>query len=386
MVVLLIFAGVSSAACPVTDVTGDCMVNIEDFALMASEWLDDGREEVPNVVGMIQSLAETAITDSGLTVGTVTYQPSATIPLNEVISQNPVAAVLLPSGGAVNLVVSFGPPDLAFITTWNTSLGAGMTVTLSLAGTVDATIYWGDGTDNYVTTAGPHLHNYASEGLYTVAVYGSVEAYNSYDNGGTVSEREKLISVDNWGQLGFTSMSGAFDSCSNLVTVPATSDGIEAVTDMNNMFNTALAFNGNISGWDTSGVTNMSDMFNTALAFNGNIGGWDTSSVTDMSDMFYYALAFNGNIGNWDTSSVTDMGGMFYYAEAFNQDIGDYNNGWDTYSVLDMEFMFYYAGAFNQDLSAWCVWLIDPEPFNFDTGAIGWTNDPSWRPNWGNCP
>jgi hypothetical protein len=41
LAVLLIFAGIAPAACPSTDVTGDCIVNFEDFALMASQWLEN---------------------------------------------------------------------------------------------------------------------------------------------------------------------------------------------------------------------------------------------------------------------------------------------------------------------------------------------------------
>jgi surface protein len=218
-----------------------------------------------------------------------------------------------------------------FVTTWDTSLGAGTTVTLALAGTVDANIYWGDGTVETVTTPGPHVHNYGVDGTYTVSVTGSVTAYNSYDNGGAVSEREKLISVDNWGQLGLASMYRAFYYCSNLVSVPNTSDGIEAVTDMSHMF------------WNAS-------------SFNQDIGGWDTSSVTDMSYMFFDASSFNQDIGSWDTSSVTDMDRMFFD-----------------------------ASSFNQDLSGWCVTLIPSEPINFDFGATSWIL-PDSRPIWGTCP
>ncbi|MCK4957900.1 MAG: SUMF1/EgtB/PvdO family nonheme iron enzyme, partial [Planctomycetes bacterium] len=124
------------------------------------------------------------------------------------------------------------PDGTAFVTIWDTSLGDGTTVTLALAGTVDATIDWGDGTDTYVNTPGPHVHDYGADGIYTVSVTGSVTAYNSMDHGGTNSERNKLVSVDSWGQLGFTSMSEAFRWCENLVSVPSTSDGLEDVTDM----------------------------------------------------------------------------------------------------------------------------------------------------------
>ena len=293
-----------------------------------------------------------------------------------------------------------------FITTWDTSLGVGTMVTLALAGEVDATINWGDGTVETVTTPGPHVHDYGVDGIYTVWVSGNVTEYNSYDNGGEPSEREKLVSVDSWGQVGFTSMQNAFYCCSNLVSVPGTSDGIEAVTDMSGLFYEASLFNQNIGGWKTSTVTNMSKMFYGATSFNQNIGGWktsmvtnmsnmfygassfnqkivywDTSNVTDMSGMFSYASSFNHYIGSWDTSSVTDLSGMFSYALSFNQNIGY----WDTSSVINMRYMFHEASSFNQNLSIWYVKKIPLRPDYFDVGASSWTL-PDSRPYWGTCP
>ncbi len=335
LAMLLIFAGAAGGAvCPEADLTGDCKVNLEDLAIMASEWLVDGS---------------------------------------------------------------------TFITTWDTSLGAETTVTLALSGDVDATIDWGDGTIEPVTTPGPVVHDYGVDGIYIVWVTGSVTAYNSYDNGGAVSEQDKLISVDNWGGVGFTNLYSAFDECSNLVSVPTTSFGLESVTDMSYMFYGAVSFNQNIGSWDTSGVTDMSSMFRMASAFNGDISGWDTSGVISIRNMFRNASSFNGDISGWDTSNVTDMSAMFEHASAFNQNIGDWDtssaidmyemfsyassfnqdiSGWDTSSVADMDWMFEYASSFNQDLSGWCVTYVPSEPSNFDIGASSWT-EPS--PVWGIC-
>lgn len=63
---------------------------------------------VPNVVGMTQAAASTAITGEGLVVGTVTQAYSETVPSGRVISQNPVAGTIVSLGSAVALVVSQG--------------------------------------------------------------------------------------------------------------------------------------------------------------------------------------------------------------------------------------------------------------------------------------
>jgi surface protein len=239
----------------------------------------------------------------------------------------------------------------AFVTTWNTTLASGTTVTLALAGEVNASIDWGDGTMTLVTTPGPHVHEYGNEGTYTVKVRGRVTAYNSFIHGGATSEAQKLVSVDSWGRVGFTSLGNAFYRASNLISVPGHTGGLESVTNMWSMFAAATRFNADIGGWDVSNVTNMGAMFNSATSFNQDIGGWDVSSVTDMHYMFGSAKAFNQDIGGWDVSSVTSMVWVFADAESFNQDIGR----WDVSSVTNMNSMFLSARSFNQDIGGWDV-------------------------------
>jgi surface protein len=255
----------------------------------------------------------------------------------------------------------------AFVTTWDTSLGYGTTVTLGLAGEVDAAIDWGDGTVTHVTTPGPHTHDYGTDGIHTVSVTGRVSRYD-----GTIASAKKLVSVGRWGRLGLQQLS--FSGASNLVSVPASTDGLETVTSMASMFSGASSFNQDIGGWDVSNVTDMHWMFYGASSFDQNISGWDVSAVTDMSVMFYHASSFNQEIGGWDVSNVTDMRWMFSRATSFNQDIG----GWDVSKVTTMEYMFYYASSFNQDIGGWDVsnvtdmrWMFwDASSFNQHIG--GW--------------
>ncbi len=65
---------------------------------------------VPNVVGLTQAAATSALTGAGLAVGTVSTASSGTVPPGIVISENPQAGTGVASGSAVNLTVSTGPP------------------------------------------------------------------------------------------------------------------------------------------------------------------------------------------------------------------------------------------------------------------------------------
>jgi surface protein len=296
--------------------------------------------------------------------------PSASIPYTGTIAQT-----------AEDQQDIFVPADeriWKFITTWDTSLGPNATVTLALAGSVDATIYWGDGTITDVTTPGPHTHDYGTDGIYTVSVQGNVGAYNS-DLNSTPDETQKLLTVESWGDLGFTDLGFAFYKAINLKAVPNHSVGINDVTNMESMFREAAVFNSPIGDWDTEGVTKFYRMFDSATNFNQPIGDWNTSTVTYTGRMFYGTREFDQPLNDWDMSNVTNMANMFLTARAFNQDIGD----WDTGAVTNMKRMFGGARSFNQDLSGWCVENIASIPADFDSGADEWVLD---RPVWGTCP
>ncbi|MHC4260816.1 MAG: PASTA domain-containing protein, partial [Planctomycetota bacterium] len=60
---------------------------------------------VPDVVGMTEPNATTAITDANLVLGNVSYQYSDTVDANLVISQTPIAGTTVAIGSSVDLIV-----------------------------------------------------------------------------------------------------------------------------------------------------------------------------------------------------------------------------------------------------------------------------------------
>ena len=64
---------------------------------------------VPNVVGMTQTAAGTALSNALLSLGSVTTLYSATIPAGQVMQEDPAAGASVVPGAAVNLEVSKGP-------------------------------------------------------------------------------------------------------------------------------------------------------------------------------------------------------------------------------------------------------------------------------------
>ena len=64
---------------------------------------------VPNVTGMAQAAAITALQNAGFIVGTISNQPNATVPAGNVVSQNPAGGTLALPASTVTLVVSDRP-------------------------------------------------------------------------------------------------------------------------------------------------------------------------------------------------------------------------------------------------------------------------------------
>ncbi len=93
-------------------------------------------QTVPDLAGLSQAEAVTAIQLAGLTVGTITQANSNTVQSGYVISQQPPAGVPLPAHSPVDLVVSTGPdnePPVAAITT--PASGSTLTGSVDIIGT-----------------------------------------------------------------------------------------------------------------------------------------------------------------------------------------------------------------------------------------------------------
>ncbi|MCU0963206.1 MAG: PASTA domain-containing protein, partial [Pirellulaceae bacterium] len=86
-----------------------CQVFMDQARSVSATFIAAGGATVPNVVGLTQAAAATAITNAGLVVGTVTQQSSNAVPAGSVISQNPGAGVSVAAGSGVDLVISTGP-------------------------------------------------------------------------------------------------------------------------------------------------------------------------------------------------------------------------------------------------------------------------------------
>ncbi len=245
-----------------------------------------------------------------------------------------------------------------FVTTWKTdnpgiSADNQITIPTFPDETYNYTVNWGDGTSDTNVT-GDITHTYNTPGTYTVSISGSFpRIYFNFFPENEPKDYEKLILVNQWGGLSWSSMADAFARCSNLDIVATDVPNLSVVEDMGYMFRgcSNLVGNDSFSAWDTSNVIAMFGVFFDAPLFNQDIGGWNVSNVTDMGAMFLGAASFNQDISSWNVSNVTRMVNMFSGASAFNQNI----RGWDVSSVDDMAYMFRAANSFDQNIGNWNV-------------------------------
>ncbi len=273
------------------------------------------------------------------------------------------------------VITDLDAPATEFITTWKTdnpgvSSSNQITIPTTNGLTYNYNVDWGDSnTDTGVT--GAITHTYVTPGTYTVSISGVFPAITFAYAG----DKNKILSVDQWGTIAWENMAGAFFGCTNLAITATDAPDLSGVTDMTYMLRDSgvttedlsgwdtgsiismigvfqgTAFNGDISSWDTSNVTNMIGLFYADAAFNQPLNSWDVSHVTRFDSMFTGAAAFNQPLNNWDVSSATSFDGMFMGASVFNQNISN----WNTANVTNMSSMFMSTNAFNQPLNSWDV-------------------------------
>jgi len=244
----------------------------------------------------------------------------------------------------------FSQPSTWFkisVKTDNTGISNSTSFAIPIAmGTYNYDVDWNnDGTFDDIGVATGITHDYGVAGTYTINIRGTFPRIY-FNNGG---DKLKLMSIEQWGSISWTSMEHAFDGCANMVYNASDAPDLSGVTVLADIFRRCDNFNTDLSSWDVSTIVDMQYAFADCPIFNGNITTWDVSSVTDFECMFLYATVFNQDISSWVTSSATDMQYMFCDAEKFNQPIG----GWDVSNVTNMEYMFCDAYDFNQNISAW---------------------------------
>lgn len=228
---------------------------------------------------------------------------------------------------------------------------------------------WGDGTLEYVDTDYPS-HVYDVAGDYIIQIEGNCPIWNFEEY---PQAKDKVIEVQQWGNVYLDSAEGMFKDCTNL-TVTAIDALRSKVVSHKNLFSgcTSLieipgpydetwedhfSLRGytNIQDqiddrnlyytiyrdiWVTEYSENFSGMFHNCISLiRVDVSNWETDLSIDFSYMFHNCnFLFYLDTSNWVVSSSADFTSMFYNCnELTNID----TSTWDTALSVGFSYMFY---------------------------------------------
>lgn len=186
------------------------------------------------------------------------------------------------------------------------------TATLPLRGdVVDVVVDWDEGArdcPDVVRTAGDVRCAYdvpedasTTKVVRVTPIPDAGPALDQFGNGAEgYPDADAIQAVRSFGDVGLTSLAGAFRGAENLEAVPDTLPG--TVDDLGDAFNGATTFNQDLSGWDVRNVTTLTRTFQGARTFNNGAPSgtdapldWtladdaDTTGMFDGADAFAYA-------------------------------------------------------------------------------------------------
>ncbi len=241
-----------------------------------------------------------------------------------------------------------------FITTWNTA-NTGVSnsdqITIPSNGS-NMTLYWEDVNDPLINGSLP-LYNgnvtvtFPQSGEYRVEISGGLTRIN-FTNGG---DKLKLLSIEQWGDINWTSFQNSFSGCSNMIYNATDAPNLAFVSNFNLAFQDCVLFNGDLSNWDVSNVVEFSRTFRNCDLFNGNISNWNIGNVEILTQTFEGCHLFNQPLNNWNVSNVTSLRFTFKSCNNFNQDLSN----WTTSNVTSMQETFAFCTNFDGDISSWDV-------------------------------
>ena len=250
--------------------------------------------------------------------------------------------------------------------------------------------------------------NFPSNGIYKLYIRPSGSSYAdnqrmkpSFYNS-PVENRNKLISIDNWGNYPFQSNSQyAFGRCQNIdILAPDCPLLYPSNDSVNNMDLTGWFYqdftlensNNSLSNWDVSRVESIQSLFQQtySMSLNVNIEDWELGpDITNLTSLFYgshmscsIATKLTTKYGKtyiaWDVSNITSLSYTFKGLNASSN--GGRMTGlgnWNTSNVYTLRGTF--AGAnsaagpsqFDEDISTKQVTIGAGTPLETTYNALG---------------
>ena len=196
----------------------------------------------------------------------------------------------------------------SFITTWRTT-AAGESITLPFVPgqTYDLVAYWGDGSSDAITAwdQAEATHAYADAGDHRIIIAGSMGGW-SVNIG---PDKDKILTVDQWGSVGLVYLVGGFFKCLLLSSVASgTLPGVSALTN---------AFN------DGRGIVDLGSILTpNCTNFVGAYRDQHIKTTIAVIDV-YAGTVFNGC---WISNRLIES----FPALAFGPDAFDFTDTWNS--------------------------------------------------------
>jgi len=184
-------------------------------------------------------------------------------------------------------------PEDHFVIKINTQNGDGdstFTIPIDTNRTYVYRVDWNnDGvfTDINVPFGITHTYPAGAPFVHTIRIAGDFPQIY-FNNSG---DKEKIVSIEQWGTIAWESMQDSFRGCSNLVMNATDNPNLSNTLSLTQMFRGATTIGNGVGtwDWDTSNITSMSGLFRGASSFDEDISLWDYGNVLDMSSMFQNA-------------------------------------------------------------------------------------------------
>jgi hypothetical protein len=270
---------------------------------------------VPNVTGMTEADALTAITNADLVAGTITAEYSRTVPLGNVIRQTPAAGTSVAVGSTVNIVVSLGlkysggtgtqinPFLIAAVSDWNSLMRTSedwdkyfiMTADIDLQGLSLTPV--GNSTTKFIGVFDGNNHIIRNvvmnlPGVSGVGLFGYMDLGGQIRNLGIVDVN--IIGYNSVGSLVAYKGGGSITDCYSTGAVKGSGDGVGGLVAVNYGSITNCYSAGKVSGSSYIG----------GLVSDNEYGGAITNcySTAVVSSSSYYA---GGLVGYNRTDGAT---------------------------------------------------------------------------------
>ena len=174
----------------------------------------------------------------------------------------------------------------------------------AVAGTYDYYVDWGDGgAEEHIVAVGNQTHVYASSGTYQIRMRGTMHGF-IYDS---LGDCDKIISLDNWGDIQFITINEGFKGCRYLVNNAKDAPDLSLCTDCGGLFRNCDSLTNVFNPtFDTSKSYTLSWMFYESSPLPAQSLAWLSIQGVSAAGNLFGIIAINVTINVPGTSANYD--------------------------------------------------------------------------------